>query len=77
MPEIFHHLKVMDMNLLDYFAVSAPEPSKEDMSYERLKDTNKVMNNDRYVRRDDRQINCELRYKWAKEMMKVRGGGEI
>lgn len=76
MPEIFYH-KAIDMNLLDYFAVSAPEPSKEDMSYERLKDKNKAYDNANFVMRDDRQINCELRYKWAKEMMKVRGGGAI
>lgn len=71
MSEIYFH-KAIDMSLLDWFATFAPEPSKELIDVERLKDRNRARHNDNFILRDDVQIQCELRYKWAKAMVNVR-----
>lgn len=71
MSEIYFH-KAIDMSLLDWFATFAPEPSKELIDVERLKDRNRARHNDSFILRDDVQIQCELRYKWAKAMVNVR-----
>lgn len=64
--------KVIDMSLVDYFAIHAPEPSKEDMNIERMQDNNRRHHDDSFIMRDDLQIKCQLRYKFAEEMMKAR-----
>jgi len=71
MTETFFH-KAADMTLLDYFAVHAPKPSTIDVDLERSKDLNESRKNDRFIARNDITIECELRYKWAKEMLKAR-----
>lgn len=71
MAETFQ-CKAVDMMLLDYFAVHGPEPSIEDVRVQKAYDLSKAHHNDRYIVRSDRQIICELRYQWAREMMKVR-----
>ena len=71
MPEIYFH-KAIDMSLLDWFATFAPEPNKEDMNFERMLDMNRINRNSEYKARTDMQISCELRYRWAKEMLKTR-----
>jgi len=74
MPEIFYH-KAIDMSMLDWFATFAPEPSIEDVQLQKIYDTNFKRIHDSFVVREDIQIRCELRYKWAKEMMKARNIG--
>jgi hypothetical protein len=71
MPEIFYH-KAIDMSMLDWFATFAPEPNKDDMELQKMYDMNRRCRDDKYVMRSDMQIKCELRYKWAKEMIKAR-----
>ena len=64
--------KVIDMSLVDYFAIRAPEPSEQEVSLERSYDLNKARLNDKLIVRNDLQIKCQLRYKFAEEMMKAR-----
>ena len=64
--------KAADMLLLSYFAVHAPEPSKEEIQIQKMHDLNKAHHNDKFIAREDMQIKCELRYKWANMMIKVR-----
>ena len=61
------------LTMLDWFATFAPEPTESEISVERSHDLNRARNNERYVARNDLQIRCELRYKYAREMMKTRG----
>jgi hypothetical protein len=71
MAEIFYH-KAIDMTLLDYLAAHAPEPDKSDVDLQRMHDNDRAYTDKSFIRRDDLQIKCELRYKYAKEMLKVR-----
>jgi hypothetical protein len=71
MSEIFYH-KASEMALLDYFAIHAPAPSESEIQHQRMQDTNRKRNNEKYIMRSDTQIECELRYRFAKEMVKVR-----
>lgn len=71
MSEIFPH-KAIDMRLLDYFAVHAPESSMVDIEREQALDATKARHDDKYIAKEDMQIKCELRYKWAKMMIKAR-----
>ena len=73
MAEIFYH-KASDISLVDWFATFAPEPSEADISRNRRIDNAKANHNDKFIMRTDLQIKCDLRYEYAKEMMKVRGG---
>jgi hypothetical protein len=72
MVEIFSH-KAIDMTLVDWFATFSPEPNEKEIQLERMYDLNKAHHNDKFIVRGDRQIRCELRYKWAIAMMKARG----
>lgn len=74
MLEIYYN-KAIDMNLLDWFATFAPEPTKEEIEYEMQQDKLKNPHNDSYKpkRRSKVEIICELRYKYANEMIKARG----
>jgi len=72
MPTEIESCKAIDMRLIDWFATFAPEPSKAEMDIIRLYDQNKAHHDNKYVAREDREIQCELRYKWAKAMMKAR-----
>jgi len=76
MPEMFSHsnVKAVDMTLLDYFAIHAPEPDKNDVSYHMGQDRLRNPHNDTYKprRRSESEIICHLRYEYAREMMEAR-----
>lgn len=63
-----------DLTVLDVFAVLLPEPAKELVDLERNKDIARNPHNDSYKpkRRSDLEIKCQLRYAYAKAMMKER-----
>ena len=62
------------LTLLDWFATFAPEPAEYEVNYEMEQDKLKNPHNDSYKpkRRLELEIKCELRYKYAKAMMKAR-----
>ena len=62
------------MNLIDYFACHAPQPLKADVVNQmRLDHQNNPYNEDHKPQIRDRiEIEIELRYKWASQMMKER-----
>jgi len=72
MTEGYYH-KAIEMSLVDWFATFAPEPDEASISVQRSHDLNEARRNDRFIARNDMQIRCELRYKWAMVMMKARG----
>jgi hypothetical protein len=62
------------MTLRDYFAIRAPEPTKDRMDLERMKDRNRNPHNDSYKPpiRSDMEIRCALAYEYASAMLKAR-----
>ena len=71
MSQISSH-KATGMLLLDYFAAYAPEPSKKEIQLQKDYDSSRAHQNSSYMIREEMQIKCELRHKWASMMMKVR-----
>jgi hypothetical protein len=72
MSAVYEYYKAVDMTLIDWFATFAPEPDKEEVELQRLYDLNKAHHDHKFVARDERTIRCELRYAWAKAMMRAR-----
>lgn len=62
------------VSMRDYFAIRAPEPTKETMDMERLRDRNRNPYNDSYKPpiRSDMEIRCALAYEYADAMIKAR-----
>ena len=62
------------MNLIDYFACHAPQPSNNEVENEmRLDQRNNPYNESGKPKlRDRKEIEISLRYKWASLMMKER-----
>lgn len=63
-----------DITLRDWFAINSPAPSKEDVEYEMTRDRNFNPHNDTYKPRlrSKKDIECEIRYKWADLMLAAR-----
>ncbi|AOJ31395.1 hypothetical protein [Burkholderia metallica] len=63
------------MTLRDYFAIRAPEPTKERMDCERRYDQNRNPYNDAHKPklRSDVEIRCDLAYEYADAMLRARG----
>ena len=61
-------------DLLDYFACHGPEPKEADIKREVLRDKQRNPHNEpgKPKLRDEIEIRCQLRYKWAHQMMKTR-----
>jgi hypothetical protein len=62
------------LSIRDYFAIRAPEPTKDRMDLERMKDRNRNPHNDSYKPpiRSDMEIRCALAYEYASAMLKAR-----
>jgi len=62
------------MTLRDYFAIRAPEPTKERMDCERRCDQNRNPYNDAHKPklRSDVEIRCDLAYEYADAMLRAR-----
>lgn len=67
------------MSLRDYFAIHAPEPTKEQI--EQVGERERLANphGDTYKprRRGWTEIACSLRYEWADAMLAARATGEV
>ena len=65
---------VDQMNILDVFAVLLPEPTTDEIRHEMQKDVMKNPHNEfgKPKRRDEIEIKCELRYKYALALMQQR-----
>lgn len=63
-----------ELQLIDVFAMMAPEPTKDDVRYEQEQDRLANPHNDTYKpkRRLEVEIITELKYKRAAHMMKTR-----
>lgn len=61
-------------DLLDWFAVKAPQPSKSRVEREMMRDKRLNPHNESHkpTVRDEIEIECQLRYEWAETMMRVR-----
>lgn len=66
--------KAVDMSLLDWFATFAPEPTKEEIEYEYNKDKLANPHNEsrKPRRRSEQEIKCDLRYEYAKNMLRAK-----
>lgn len=65
---------IEDLTVVDFFAALLPEPTKEQIESEMNIDRARNPYNDNWhpKRRSEYEIKCELRYRYALEMMKER-----
>lgn len=61
-----------NITMLDWFATFAPEPTKDEMDVERMREKNRADRDENYTRRHNSQIRCALRYKYARFMLEAR-----
>jgi hypothetical protein len=66
--------KVVDMDLTDWFATFAPEPTKEQIQSEIERERLANPYNDSYKpkRRSNLEIICDLKYEYGHQMMMAR-----
>ena len=60
------------VTIVDYFAARAPEPPEWWLKLAEQDETQKVLKNDLYVRKDSLDLYTEWAYSYAKSMMKAR-----
>lgn len=67
-------IKAVDMSLFDWFATFAPEPTEEEVRRELLMDKSKNPHNEynKPRRRSELEIKCDLRYEYAKNMVRAK-----